>query len=220
MPLGHNGQPPAFCWVYSHCSPSSAALCFFSTLFQWQSILSCNLVNWALILLVGNSPPLFPNSWCCLGEMQQSVFDFWLFVHSITLVKLYSQKQLFKLPGTATLDFFCHLWCSWTIGCILDKDQPFVNLKTESYWLSVSWVVGFFFVNFKNRKLLTCVFWGFFFLHSSLANWISQSLHFWIFQCNTCKYFDVEKFSIKLSCLGKKLSTIFVLLVDNCHVAG
>lgn len=53
VPLGHNGQAPAFCWAYSHCSHSSAALCFFSSLFQWQSILSCNLVNWALILLVG-----------------------------------------------------------------------------------------------------------------------------------------------------------------------
>lgn len=34
------------------------------------------------------------------------MFDFWVFVHSVALLKLYSQKQSLQLPGTAALDFF------------------------------------------------------------------------------------------------------------------
>lgn len=85
--------------------------------------------------------------------MQQNVFDFffffWMFVHSVTLLKLYSQMQLFKLLGTATLDFFFffpHLWCSSAVGCILDEDQLFVSLKTKSYWLGD--FCGFLFFGF------------------------------------------------------------------------
>lgn len=51
LPLGHNANSAVFWWAYSHCSQPSA-VAFFLSLFQWQSIFICNLVNWTLILLV------------------------------------------------------------------------------------------------------------------------------------------------------------------------
>lgn len=91
----------------------------FFSLFQWQSIFSCNLVNWALILLVWT---IYLYSWVlgsgleeCSRVFGDSVCGF---VHSVMLLKHSWQKQLFELSVTGTPDF-CHLWCLSTIVRIL-----------------------------------------------------------------------------------------------------